>query len=67
MLVHRYVEIARDRANRIIDCAKKDEQVCAYSHDAALCTYSFLVRLYVPSKSPTLYEVEVYLWSPRQV
>ena len=24
----------------------------AYSHDAALCNYSFLVRLHVPSKSP---------------
>ena len=26
--------------------------MCAYSHDAALCNYSFLVRLYVASKSP---------------
>ena len=25
--------------------------MCAYSHDEALCKYSFLVRLHVPSKS----------------
>ena len=30
----------------------EDEEVCAYSHDAALCNDSFLVRLHVPSKSP---------------
>ena len=30
----------------------EDEQVCAYSHDATLCNYSFLARLYVSSKSP---------------
>ena len=30
----------------------EDEQMCAYSHDAALCNYSFLVRWHVPSKSP---------------
>ena len=35
--------------------------MCAYSHDAALCNYSFLVRLYVPFKSPILYVVEVSL------
>ena len=26
--------------------------MCVYSHDAALCNYLFLVRLYVPSKFP---------------
>ena len=39
----------------------EDEQVCAYSHDAAFCNYSFWVRLHTPSKSPILYVVEVYL------
>ena len=39
----------------------RDEEVCAYSHNIALCNYSFLVRLHVPSKSPILYVVQVYL------
>ena len=33
--------------------------MCAYSHDAALCNYSFLVGLHVPSKSPALHVEEV--------
>ena len=34
--------------------------MCAYSHDAAQCNYSFLVKLHVPSKSPALHVEEVY-------
>ena len=34
--------------------------MCAYSHDAALRYYSFLVRLHVPSKSPALHVEEAY-------
>ena len=60
VIVHRYVGIAQDCAHRIIDCAQRS-QVCAYSHTAALCNYSFLVSYARSSKSPILYVVEVDL------